>query len=423
MKIFYICSYGGSGSKMLTAYLNNFGKVYHIHSRNPPNKLEGIHGEYFNGNPIIQEELKNYCVIFIYKNPINSIYSKFFDSNHLRNVETASTTTLRHVINQKKDLYGIEEFFDNYVTKNIKRNYKVHCVKYEDFFDNISTFNKTFNLKDDKSLYPIKREREHKKSEYITLKNIYQNLLNKMDKMKFIHVENNEMNLVFDIGCNVGEFYSKCFEVYPDCHVVGVDANKNLIEGVTPRSNLTLLHSLVSSRRNENIDFYVDNYQTGISTASKEYINSSRFAKGSKYVRPQSGYWGSPIQVPSITLDELTEEYGSPDYIKIDVEGYEYEALRGLTKKQGMVSFEWHEEGLDILYNCVAHLQELGYDRFGITGYFDEGDIFEGLTYDSRGDSYLIEPQNYYSWEELEVFLNKAVNPTRRVNYGMLTAK
>ena len=38
-KIFYICSYGGSGSTMLANYLSNFGKVFHIHSRYPPKKL------------------------------------------------------------------------------------------------------------------------------------------------------------------------------------------------------------------------------------------------------------------------------------------------------------------------------------------------------------------------------------------------
>ena len=38
-KIFYVCSYGGSGSKMLCAALRKYGKVEHIHSRNPPDKL------------------------------------------------------------------------------------------------------------------------------------------------------------------------------------------------------------------------------------------------------------------------------------------------------------------------------------------------------------------------------------------------
>ena len=41
-KIFYVCSYGGCGSYMVCDYLRNFGRVYHIHSRFPPNNLSYI---------------------------------------------------------------------------------------------------------------------------------------------------------------------------------------------------------------------------------------------------------------------------------------------------------------------------------------------------------------------------------------------
>ena len=75
-KIFYICSYGGSGSKLLTRTLKKFGNVKHIHSRNPPDKLEYIgkekggntYAEWFNGIAIPEEEVKNYCVIYLYRN-------------------------------------------------------------------------------------------------------------------------------------------------------------------------------------------------------------------------------------------------------------------------------------------------------------------------------------------------------------------
>ena len=56
-KIFYVCSYGGSGSKMLCNALSKHGKTKHIHSRKPPNNLEYIgkekggnmYSEWFNG--------------------------------------------------------------------------------------------------------------------------------------------------------------------------------------------------------------------------------------------------------------------------------------------------------------------------------------------------------------------------------------
>jgi len=72
-KIFYVCSYGGSGSHMLCNALKKFGKVEHIHSRYPPDKLEYIginnggkaYKEWFNNIIIPENELKNYYVIYI----------------------------------------------------------------------------------------------------------------------------------------------------------------------------------------------------------------------------------------------------------------------------------------------------------------------------------------------------------------------
>ena len=111
-KIFYVCSYGGCGSKMLCKYLSNFGEVKHIHSRNPPNKLEYIYdnkykltefnyrnlicdnnyndykyNEWFNNIEIPKNELNNYYVIYIYKNPVKSIYSRFKNIKHLTHIQ------------------------------------------------------------------------------------------------------------------------------------------------------------------------------------------------------------------------------------------------------------------------------------------------------------------------------------------------
>ena len=68
-KIFYVCSFGGSGSKMLCQALENYDLVLHIHSRCPPNELEYIgitvYEEWFNGIKIPEDEIDNYYVIYI----------------------------------------------------------------------------------------------------------------------------------------------------------------------------------------------------------------------------------------------------------------------------------------------------------------------------------------------------------------------
>jgi FkbM family methyltransferase len=233
------------------------------------------------------------------------------------------------------------------------------------------------------------------------------------------------MNLIFDIGFNVGEFSQTCFNKYKDCNVIAVEANPNLCNSVSQHFftnyNFSLLNNLVSNKEDEEIDFYISHATTGVSTASTEFMNNSRFTQGSKNLPQNSVSWAPPVKVQSTTLDAMIERYGMPDLIKIDVEGYELNVLSGLTQKANDICFEWHEEEKDNLYKILNHLQNLGYEQFGVIGWFDEGDVFEKATFSDKGDPYLEYPKNFYTLENLE--LDKLINPERRVNYGMFFAK
>jgi FkbM family methyltransferase len=233
------------------------------------------------------------------------------------------------------------------------------------------------------------------------------------------------MNLIFDIGFNVGEFTQTCFNKYKECSVIAVEANPNLCNSVSQHFftnyNFSLLNNLVSNIEGDEINFYISHNATGVSTASTEFMENSRFTKGSKHLGENSINWAAPIKVQSTTVDAMIERYGMPDLIKIDVEGYEYNVLSGLTQKANDICFEWHEEEKDNLYKILEHLQSLGYEQFGVIGWFDEGDVFEKATFSDKGDPYLEYPKNFYTLEDLE--LHKLINPERRVNYGMFFAK
>jgi FkbM family methyltransferase len=233
------------------------------------------------------------------------------------------------------------------------------------------------------------------------------------------------MNLIFDIGYNEGEFTEVCFGKYPNASVIAVEANPNLCSVLkrefSVNYNFLLLNNLVSNVVGEDIDFYISHESTGVSTASTEFMNNSRFTKGSKNVTPNSVNWAPPVKVESITIDSMIERYGMPDLIKIDVEGYEYTVLSGLTQKANDICFEWHEEEKDSLYKILNHLQSIGYTQFGVIGWFDEGDVFPNATFSDRGDPYLEYPKEFYTLDELE--LDKLIQPERRVNYGMFFAR
>ena len=84
-KCFYVCSYGGCGSNMLCRALEKYGVSYHIHDKFPPKDLEYIgkqnggkvYCEWFNGIKIPKNELENYYVIYLYRNPVNLLWSVF----------------------------------------------------------------------------------------------------------------------------------------------------------------------------------------------------------------------------------------------------------------------------------------------------------------------------------------------------------
>jgi hypothetical protein len=70
--------------------------------------------------------------------------------------------------------------------------------------------------------------------------------------------------------------------------------------------------------------------------------------------------WEEDMDVPATTLDELIEQYGSPDFCKIDVENYEANVLNGLTTAIPCLSFEYYPPYLKDTLACFDILTELG---------------------------------------------------------------
>ena len=93
----------------------------------------------------------------------------------------------------------------------------------------------------------------------------------------------------------------------------------------------------------------------------------STMAKHWKKGRFSNEKWDQKILVEVITLDQLIKIYGKPDYIKIDVEGFELEVLLGLTQKVGIISFEFTSEFFEQIINCLSHLKKIGYNQFNFS--------------------------------------------------------
>lgn len=74
--------------------------------------------------------------------------------------------------------------------------------------------------------------------------------------------------------------------------------------------------------------------------------------------------WKKTETVELTTLDHLIREHGEPAFVKIDVEGFELEVVKGLTKPVPSVSLEFASESLDLTIECIQHLAKLGMKQF-----------------------------------------------------------
>lgn len=92
-----------------------------------------------------------------------------------------------------------------------------------------------------------------------------------------------------------------------------------------------------------------------ISTSSETFLERARQAPS---FRGQQ--WRERIIVPVTTIDALIRTYGIPRFIKIDIEGHEPEALRGLSQPVFALSIEFVPMARIIAQAALDRLMQLG---------------------------------------------------------------
>jgi FkbM family methyltransferase len=77
--------------------------------------------------------------------------------------------------------------------------------------------------------------------------------------------------------------------------------------------------------------------------------------------------WSSSIDVEITTLDQLIRDFGVPRFCKIDVEGFELEVLRGLSRPIRFLSFEYNLRFPDRPRECLDELEKFGIKRLNVS--------------------------------------------------------
>ena len=181
MTVFYVCSFGGCGSTALARYLGNFGsRVYHVHSRCPPPRLTEVDlfTEHFTDAPVDE---RNVRVIFVYRDPVRAILSRFENPLHLTHIECAPTT-LDDVVRSGHDLYGLSDFFNNYLDSR-KRAYPIVFVKYEALFTHLPLLHRVLGIPQRPGVTLERRETLRVRPEEQALRAIYAKLNRTMAAM------------------------------------------------------------------------------------------------------------------------------------------------------------------------------------------------------------------------------------------------
>lgn len=203
--------------------------------------------------------------------------------------------------------------------------------------------------------------------------------------------------LIFDIGANTGKY---AIANNTGNTIISVEASpityEKLLTNVSSYTNITALNYAVCNSSESTTTFYHCSVADTLSTLDKDWITSSvsRFADYGNNMKE--------FEIPVISLDKLIDIYGTPDLLKIDVEGAENIVLKSLTKKVPLLCFEWAAEWRNKNLECIEYLYSMGYTKFAI----------------QLEDKYTYRPESFnLTYEDVKNYL---INSKDKVDWGMV---
>ncbi len=165
--------------------------------------------------------------------------------------------------------------------------------------------------------------------------------------------------LVFDIGANKGNKVKAFLRM--GFTVLAVEPERKALSTLRWRysrnKGVTILDYGVSDKEST-LTIHIAEDRSGLNTVSQKWMDSLEMEKKNRWQKKHA--FKKQYEIRAITLDWLFQQYGLPYFIKIDVEGYEKNVIKGMSRLPAYLSFETNlPEFAEESIACIQHLQTL----------------------------------------------------------------
>ena len=167
-------------------------------------------------------------------------------------------------------------------------------------------------------------------------------------------------DLVFDVGAHVGDRVASFRRL--GARVVAVEPQRAMVRALKllhGRSKSVAIEAVAVGRKPGRARMLINANNPTVSSVSPAFAEAAHGAPGWETQR-----WSETADVELTTLDALIAKHGVPAFIKLDVEGFEAEALYGLSQAVRALSFEFTTIQRDVANACIERCSAIGYACF-----------------------------------------------------------